>query len=232
MMILAPEKTTIAGGRILIVDDDDGVRENLAELFQVVGYSVVTAGSAPEAMGKLAHHDVDLLLTDYRMPGPNGVELIESARRVKPGLRAILMTAFGDSFTDPRTAGGLNMMEPLQLSQTVMDEYSARILMGTFERPVSALELSRRFGIPIAACYRRIKELEGLGLVYCEQELPSRNGKGLQLFRSRLKSVRITLEDGNLRARVEVGPPGVLAAPQGEVREQTLNLRGAAPVIA
>src|SRR5438552_815953 len=106
MMILAPEKTTIAGGRILIVDDDDGVRENLAELFQVVGYSVVTAGSAPEAMGKLAHHDVDLLLTDYRMPGPNGVELIESARRVKPGLRAILMTAFGHTFTATETARG------------------------------------------------------------------------------------------------------------------------------
>jgi DNA-binding NtrC family response regulator len=100
MMILAPEKTTIDGGCLLIVDDDDGVRENLAELFQVVGYSVVTAGSAPEAMEKLAHNDVDLLLTDYRMPGPNGVELIESARRMKPGLRAILMTAFGDSFTE------------------------------------------------------------------------------------------------------------------------------------
>src|SRR5437016_3416399 len=211
MMILAPEKTTIAGGRILIVDDDDGVRENLAELFQVVGYSVVTAGSAPEAMGKLAHHDVDLLLTGHRIRE----QALRGGRDHQPRL------------ADPRTAGGLNMMEPLQLSQTVMDEYSARILMGTFERPVSALELSRRFGIPIAACYRRIKELEGLGLVYCEQELPSRNGKGLQLFRSRLKSVRITLEDGNLRARVEVGPPGVLAAPQGEIREQTLNLRGA-----
>lgn len=118
-------------------------------------------------------------------------------------------------------------MEPLQLSQTVMDEYSARILMGTFDRSVSALELSRRFGIPIAACYRRIKELEGLGLVYCERELPSRNGKGLQLFRSRLTSVRIAFEDGNLRARVEIGPPGVLAAPQGEVMEQTMNLRSA-----
>lgn len=121
-------------------------------------------------------------------------------------------------------------MEPLQLSQSVMDEYAARILMGTFERPASALELSRRFRIPIAACYRRIKELEGLGLVYCERELPSRNGKGLQLFRSRLKSVRIALEDGNLHARVEVGPPGVLAAPHGEVMEQVLNLR--APILS
>jgi hypothetical protein len=117
-------------------------------------------------------------------------------------------------------------MEPLQLSQTVMDEYAARILLGTFERSASAVELSRRFGIPIAACYRRIKELEGLGLVFCERELPSRNGKGLQMFRSRLKSVRVTLEDGNLRARVEVGPAGVLAAPESEVLEQVLNLRG------
>jgi DNA-binding Lrp family transcriptional regulator len=118
-------------------------------------------------------------------------------------------------------------MEPLQLTQTVMDEYSARILLGTWERSASAVDLSRRFGIPIAACYRRIKELEGLGLVYCERELPSRNGKGLQMFRSRLKSVRVSLEDGNLRARVEVGPAGVLAAPEGEVLEQVVNLRGA-----
>jgi hypothetical protein len=116
-------------------------------------------------------------------------------------------------------------MEPLELSQSVMDEYSVRILMGTSERSVSALELSRRFGIPIAACYRRIKELEGLGLVFCERELPSRNGKGLQLFRSRLKSMRISLEDGNLRARVEFSPPGALGAPQADVMEQTMSLR-------
>lgn len=85
---------------ILVVDDDEGVRENLAELFQDVGYSVMTAGNAPEAMQKLSARQVDLLLTDYRMPGPNGVELIESARRVKPRLKAILMTAFGDVFTE------------------------------------------------------------------------------------------------------------------------------------
>jgi DNA-binding NtrC family response regulator len=88
------------GACILVVDDDEGVRENLAELFEHVGYAVVTAGSAPDAIQKLSASNVDLLLTDYRMPGPNGVELIESARRVKPRLKAILMTSFGDSYTE------------------------------------------------------------------------------------------------------------------------------------
>lgn len=99
MMVLAQE-TEQTGARILVVDDDEGIRENLAELFELVGYSVLMAGSAPEAMERLGQRDVDLLLTDYRMPGPSGVELIESARRAKPGLKAILMTAFGDSFTE------------------------------------------------------------------------------------------------------------------------------------
>ena len=95
-------------------------------------------------------------------------------------------------------------MEALELSQAVMDPYSARILLGTCQGAVSALDLSHRFGIPIAACYRRIRELERIGLVYCERALPSRNGKGLQLFRSRLKSVRVTLEEGRLRATIVI----------------------------
>jgi len=99
MITLAPDTKTM-GACLLVVDDDDGVRENLAELFDLYGYAVETAANATEAMQKLAEKSVDLLLTDYRMPGPNGVQLIESARRAKPGIRAILMTAFGDSFTE------------------------------------------------------------------------------------------------------------------------------------
>jgi DNA-binding NtrC family response regulator len=96
-MASEPDQTNAT---ILVVDDDEGVRENLAELFELVGYSILTAGSAPEAIQKLTSQEVDLLLTDYWMPGPNGVELIEAARKVKPRLKAILMTAFGDSFME------------------------------------------------------------------------------------------------------------------------------------
>lgn len=99
-MITLPSEPRTTGSCILVVDDDEGVRENLAELFELVGYSVLTAANASEAMEELRKHDVDLLLTDHRMPGLNGLELIESARRAKPELRAILMTAFGDTFTE------------------------------------------------------------------------------------------------------------------------------------
>lgn len=96
--LVAPERE--GKGRILIVDDDEGVRENLAELFESFGFEVRTAANAPEAMERLEEEPADILLTDFRMPGPNGVELIETSRRTYPGLRAILMTAFGDSFTE------------------------------------------------------------------------------------------------------------------------------------
>jgi DNA-binding NtrC family response regulator len=96
---LAPE-TRPPKSRLLIVDDDHGMRENLAELFESLGYEVQTAANVPEALRVLDERDVDLLLTDYKMPGPTGVELIEAARKRQPGLRAVLMTAFGDSFTE------------------------------------------------------------------------------------------------------------------------------------
>lgn len=86
--------------RLLIVDDDPGMRENLAELFESQGFVVQTAAGTPEALEILEGNEVDLLLTDYKMPGPTGIELIEQARRRRPRLRAILMTAFGDSYTE------------------------------------------------------------------------------------------------------------------------------------
>ena len=99
VIALAPEGK-VPKSRLLIVDDDEGMRENLAELFESLGYDVRIAANTPEALAALDEQDVDLLLTDYKMPGPTGVELIEAARRRRPGLRAVLMTAFGDSFTE------------------------------------------------------------------------------------------------------------------------------------
>lgn len=96
-VVALPVTGKVPKSRLLVVDDDEGMRENLAELFDSLGYAVQTAANTPEALAILEATEVDLLLTDYKMPGPTGVELIEAARKRQPGLRAILMTAFGDS---------------------------------------------------------------------------------------------------------------------------------------
>ena len=76
------------------MDDDEGIRENIADLLDSEDYRVVSAGDAHEAMRVLESERIDLLLTDFQMPGPNGVELIEAARKANRSLPAILMTAY------------------------------------------------------------------------------------------------------------------------------------------
>jgi len=86
------------GKRILIVDDEESVAfflaENLAE--QGSDYQVETASSGEEALAKMTTQPFDLIVTDLRMPGINGLELIERARVHSPRTRLILMTGYGN----------------------------------------------------------------------------------------------------------------------------------------
>lgn len=86
------------GKRILIVDDEESVAfflaENLVE--QEPGYQVETASSGEEALAKMTARPFDLVITDLRMPGINGLELIERARVHSPHTRLILMTGYGN----------------------------------------------------------------------------------------------------------------------------------------
>jgi two-component system response regulator FlrC len=88
--------TSAPGNRpgVLVVDDDEGIRENIVDLLKSEDYRVVSAANADEAMILLESEKIDLLLTDFQMPGKNGVELIEAARKRQASLPAILMTAY------------------------------------------------------------------------------------------------------------------------------------------
>ena len=80
--------------KILIVDDEKPTREVMARLLDGT-YACLTAADAEQAMAALAANpDVALLLTDYKMPGENGVELIRRAKATNPALSAILVTAW------------------------------------------------------------------------------------------------------------------------------------------
>ncbi len=84
---------------ILFVDDEPQVLDLLGMTFPAdAGYDALTAQSGDEAVKILTEREVDLLVTDQRMPGMSGIELIARARALRPDLCAILLTAY----TDPR----------------------------------------------------------------------------------------------------------------------------------
>ena len=85
----------MAKKHILVVDDDSYVREATEELLSRKGYVVDTADAAESALVRLEEGDYDLVLSDIRMPGMNGLELLDAARSRAPDAQVVMMTAFG-----------------------------------------------------------------------------------------------------------------------------------------
>ena len=83
-------------GRILIVDDEVNARTALVELLRDEGYAVEAAADAFKALGKVADFAPDLVVTDLKMPGMDGLQLLAKLREGDPDLPVIVMTAFGE----------------------------------------------------------------------------------------------------------------------------------------
>jgi DNA-binding Lrp family transcriptional regulator len=86
-------------------------------------------------------------------------------------------------------------------SRLLTDEYAVKILMATVRSPRSAQQISEQFGIPIAACYRRIRDLEVAGLIRCTERRLSRQGKRVCFYQSRVRTAALQYENGRLKVR-------------------------------
>jgi DNA-binding NtrC family response regulator len=95
---------------LLVVDDDAAMRQMLASLFQDRGFRVQEAGSADAALERAQEVDFDVVITDVRMPGRSGIELVGELHRLRPDTPAIVMTAFGsiDSAVEAMRAGAFD----------------------------------------------------------------------------------------------------------------------------
>jgi two-component system response regulator AtoC len=82
--------------RVFVVDDDQTVLGSLAEALGDLGAEVATAASAEEALSRLSEIGPNLILSDIRMPGLDGIELLKLVRERAPGVDVVLMTAYDD----------------------------------------------------------------------------------------------------------------------------------------
>jgi DNA-binding NtrC family response regulator len=85
----------VSDHRILVVDDDDALARFVAEILSDQGYFVKTAPSAESARAMLESDDWDVVVTDLRMPGESGLELISWVKAYDPRIAVLAITAFG-----------------------------------------------------------------------------------------------------------------------------------------
>ncbi|NJD11335.1 MAG: sigma-54-dependent Fis family transcriptional regulator [Gemmatimonadetes bacterium] len=107
-------------GRILVVDDDAAIRETFREHLSESGYDVAVAGSAEQALAHFHAFDPALVITDVRMPGLNGIELLQRLQQAAPDVACVVITAHEDmrSAVEAMKAGAREyLVKPLDLDQ-------------------------------------------------------------------------------------------------------------------
>lgn len=82
--------------KILIVDDQSGIRALLKELFVLKGYEVVVASNGQQALEFVQKAPPEIVLLDMKIPGMDGLQVLKRLREQVPAARVIMMTAYGE----------------------------------------------------------------------------------------------------------------------------------------
>lgn len=108
---------------ILIIDDEKNIREGLAANFELEDYNVKTASSGEEGLEVISKGDIDLVITDLRMNGIGGEEVLQKVTSQTPGVPVIILTGHGDvnSAVDAMRHGAYDfLLKPVDLDQLTM----------------------------------------------------------------------------------------------------------------
>jgi two-component system NtrC family response regulator len=110
-----PSKATI-----LIADDEESQRLAIAGFLRKLGYNVIISGDGEEAYKAMAAEPIDITISDLRMPGLSGIELLRKAKALVPDMTFILMTAYGsvDSAVEAMRLGAFNYLtKPINVDE-------------------------------------------------------------------------------------------------------------------
>ncbi len=106
-------QSTNSGARILVIDDEAGIRESLETLLTLEGFSVDLVPEGSAGLDLLTRHNYDLLLLDLSLPGESGIELLPRIKSLAPELPVIMITAYGTvgNVVDAIRAGASNFIQ-------------------------------------------------------------------------------------------------------------------------
>lgn len=108
--------------KILVVDDEDSIRNLFGEIFKEQGYKVFLACDGTAALNILSKNDIHVMFLDINMPGMNGIELCQKIREINPGAYICAVTGYVDAF-DPDECRGAGFddffSKPVELANLI-----------------------------------------------------------------------------------------------------------------
>ena len=149
---------------LLVADDDPAVRESLDRVLTREGYTVVLAPDGQAALERLQSGGIDLVLSDLKMPGLSGLELLPKAKAVAPEVDFIMLTAFGtveEAVKAMKDGAADFLTKPFQRAQlikVVRQALERRNLIAqnkALQQRLDAL-LSQGEGIGVSPAFRRM----------------------------------------------------------------------------
>ncbi len=184
----------MAKAQILIVDDEPGLRDTLADLLEDDGYEVATAASGEVAIEMCREHRYHVILMDVRMPGIDGVEAFRRIRRHQPDVRVIIMTAYSTEELEQQALaeGAIAYLpKPLEISQVteLIGEAPERKVLVVEEednglRAMSAQLSARGYSVTMVSSPTEALDLAEqieFNIIFIDLQLASMNGMDLYL---------------------------------------------------
>ncbi|MDB5727859.1 MAG: hypothetical protein JWQ00_1064, partial [Noviherbaspirillum sp.] len=103
--------------RILVVEDNADAQEMACEMLALLGHEAEGVSTPAEALALLSQHRFDVLMTDYKLPGMNGVALAELARRDNPALNIVFASGYGEIMKSSQSLDAVILQKPYDVGQ-------------------------------------------------------------------------------------------------------------------
>ena len=172
-------------GQVIVIDDDEGNRKSTEMALKKDGYEVLACSGGEEGLEMLKARGADLLVTDLRMPGLNGLEVLRRARLIDPMLGVLVITGFGsvESAVDAMKQGADDYLQkPVNLVE--------------LRKRVAAAVEKRRLAAEVASLKERLEEKFSFGRIIGSSPAMQQILHQLQLVAPTRSSVLIVGESG------------------------------------
>lgn len=119
----------LRGKKILLIDDDEWIRDSLSLFFESEGCELLALETAEEGVEILSKQPYDIIIADYKLPGMNGLEFFEHIKTQGAPVVKILITAFGSEevMSEAHTIGIVEIIEKPLTTRTIVDTLSKLI---------------------------------------------------------------------------------------------------------